>query len=107
MKYKFFYGIAFIALSSLFLTSCIKNEIKELGDAGKTRVKIAEAPENPFFLDQFAGVKPISLFSIRRDANSQGELNKTATVTVRLDAAEIAAYNAANGTDFELLPDSL
>lgn len=107
MKHKFFYNIALITLSCFLFAGCIKNEVVKLGDAGKTRVKIAEAPENPFFLDQFTGVKPISLFSIRRDAHTQAELNKPATVTIHLDPAEIAAYNTAHGTDFELLPDSL
>jgi hypothetical protein len=107
MKYKFFYNIALITMSCFLFAGCIKEEVVDLGDAGKTRVKIAEAPENLFFLDQFAGVKPISLFSIRRDANASAELNKPATVTIHMDPADIAVYNAAHGTTYELLPDSL
>ena len=107
MKHKFFYNIAFITLSCILFAGCIKNEVVELGDAGKTRIKIAEAPEYPFFLDAFTGTKSISLFSVRRDANSQAELNKPATVTIKLDPAAVAAYNTAHGTNYELLPDSL
>ena len=107
MNYKFFNKITFIALSGLLLASCIKNEVTELGDAGKTRVKIAEAPDNTIFLEAFTGSKLISLFSIRRDANSSAELNKPATVTVHVDPAQVAAYNTAHNTTYQLLPDSL
>ena len=107
MKYKFLNKITFFALSGLLLASCIKNEVVELGDAGKTRVKIAEAPENTIFLEAFTGTQMMSLFSVRRDANSAAELNKPATVTVHVDPAKITAYNTAHNTTYQLLPDSL
>ena len=92
---------------AFLLSSCVKNKVKELGDAGATFLKIMEAPENKLFFEPFTGTKTVSLFSLRRDANSNAELNKPVTVTVRLDTAAIRAYNRANSETFERLPDSL
>lgn len=108
MKIKLFqYLLILGALPALLLSSCIKNEVKELGTAGKTFLKFLEAPENKLFFEPFTGNRNVTLLSIRRDANSSAELNKTATVNVRLDTAAIRRYNTANSETFERLPDSL
>ena len=107
MKYKFFNYLVFLSASLFLLNSCIKNEVTDLGDSGKTLLKFQEAPENQIFFSPFSDTRPVSLFSLRRDVNSQNELNKSATVTVKFDAAGIARYNTAHGSNFERLPDSL
>ena len=92
MKYKFFNYLVFLSASLFLLNSCIKNEVTDLGDSGKTLLKFQEAPENQIFFSPFSDTRPVSLFSLRRDVNSQNELNKSATVTVKFDAAGIARY---------------
>jgi hypothetical protein len=95
------------AVSAVLLSSCIKDDVKELGDAGRTFIKFLEAPENKLFFEPFTETRNISLISVRRDANSSAELNKPVTVNLTLDTAAISAYNDANNETFELLPDSL
>lgn len=108
MKLKLFqYFLLLSATSAVLLSSCIKNNVKELGNAGKTFIKFIEAPENKLFFEPFSGSRSVDLISIRREANSNAELNKTVTVNLRLDTAAITAYNAANNETFERLPDSL
>jgi hypothetical protein len=70
-------------------------------------VKILEAPENPLYFTPFTGINDIDLFSVRKDAKSPADLNSTTTVSIKSVKSLIEAYNDANGTDFELLPDSI
>lgn len=107
MKFKFLNLLALFGITSLLLTSCIKDDVKELGDAGSTFVKILEAPEKPLYFSPFTDVRKVDLFSVRRDANSSGELNSNATVKLTLNEALIDEYNDENNTNYELLPDSL
>lgn len=98
-----------LAIVSLSITSCIKDDVTEAGDigAGSTFIKIPEARENPLFFSVFSNVKPVDLFSIRKDANSKSELNTATTVKLTRVDALIDEYNDENGTSFEYLPDSL
>lgn len=107
MKNKFLNLSCLVACASIFFTGCIKNNVKELGDAGKTFLKIAESPENKIFFTPFSEVRKVSLVSIQREANSSAELNKPVTVNLRVDTAAVRAYNTKNSETFKLLPDSL
>lgn len=108
MKFNSFKNVFLLgAISTVVLSSCIKNEVKELGTAGNTFIKFLEAPENKFFFEPYSGTKPVNLFSLRRDANSTASLNQSVTVTLRVDTAAIRAYNTRTGSSFSLLPDSL
>lgn len=94
------------SLSTLGLfTSCIEDEVEELGDQGQTFVKIAEAPEKKFFFSPFTDTKKLDLFSVRRDANSEAALNTPKTVTLVPSADMIEHYNEENHESFELLPE--
>ena len=107
MKLTIFRNLSLFMMLSLLITSCIKDDVVELKDQGSTFVKILEAPGTAFYFEPFSGTRTFTALSLRRDANSSAELNKSVTVTITLDEAAIAAYNDANGTSFELLPDSL
>ncbi len=107
MKIKSLKHVWMIALALLSLTSCIKNDIKELGTKGTPRVRIGESPENIQYFSIFTDVKTADLVTIRRDEVSQEDINKTVTVTVVNDPTQIESYNDANGTTFEPIPDSL
>ncbi len=105
MQKKFsIYHLLFIALA---FSSCIKKEVTPLADEGKTFIKILEGPENKIFLSPYTGVKPVSLYSVRRDANSSASLQSTAPITLTRVDGLVDRYNADNGTDYEQLPDSL
>lgn len=107
MKLKYFYSLGLFVMASLLLTSCIKNKVEPLGNAGETFIKIDEAPEKTMFFSPFTGVKKVDLFTVRRDVPSNAELNTTTTVKLTAKPSLVTAYNTANGTNFELLPDSL
>lgn len=105
MQKKFsIYHLLFLALA---FSSCIKKEVTPLADEGKTFIKILEGPENKVFLSPFTGIKSVPLYSVRRDANSNASLQQTAPITLTRIDAMVTRYNADNGTDYELLPDSL
>lgn len=106
MKYKFFLVILFMGSTTLF-TSCIKDNLKYTQDEGKTFLKFLEAPEKVLYFTPFSTIDTVSLFSIRRDANSSSSLKTPVTVTLTSLPDFIDQYNTDNGTAFELLPDSI
>ena len=87
--------------------SCIKDDAPELGTKGSPFVKILEAPENDLYFSPFTTVDTVDAFSLRREEVSSSALATAKTVQLKIDEASLTAYNDANGTDYELLPDSL
>ena len=98
----------FVALATISaLSSCIKDDAPGVGSAGSPRVKILEATRRPLFYSPFTEVKTITLFSIRRDETTPAGIDKAISVKVLAVPDSVQAYNDANGTDYEPLPDSL
>ncbi|MDB5131370.1 MAG: hypothetical protein JWR02_1119 [Mucilaginibacter sp.] len=110
MKNNFLkYSFLGLALMMLF-ASCVKDPYngKETLYSGKTYVWITEAPLNNQFFDVFTNVKPITVFTVRRDAASPADLQKAVTVSLTaLPSTYIDAYNTANGTSYTLMPTSI
>lgn len=96
------YGM-FLA-ASVLLFSCEKAEIKDGG--GKTLIKLTEGGPDPVVmaLDVNPTVETIKIASVLRDANTNADINKEATITITNTQAFLDAYNADNGTEYELLP---
>ena len=107
MKMNIINTVLLAGITSLLLTSCIKDDVTETTDQGSTFVKLLEAPENKFFFEPFSEIRTLELFSLRKDANSEAELNKPLNIKIQPNTTLIANYNAANGSSYELLPDSL
>jgi hypothetical protein len=107
MKYKIINSIAIVAVITTFFTACIKDEVKRVGDGGKTFLKFLEAPENVLYFSPFSNIDTIDLFSARKDANSNASLNAVTTAKLTSMPQLIDSFNNDNGTDFELLPDSM
>lgn len=103
---KIINSLAFLLLLCTF-TSCVKNDIVALTNQGSTFIKLLEAPENNLFFSPFTDVKTVDLFSIRKDPSSKEEFNKATTITLLSVPTYIERYNDANGTSFDVLPDSL
>lgn len=90
------------------LNACEKTAVtKPMGDAGKTYLKIIEAPENKLYFSVFNDVKTLDLFSARKDANSNASLNLSNKAILKSLPALIDTFNDHNNTFFETLPDSL
>lgn len=107
MKNKFLKIFGLLVTGSLVMTSCIKDDLVQLTDQGTTRVKISQAPKNQLYFAPFTDVKTIDLFDLRRDVPSNAELNKSTNVQVKVMPSLLDAYNEENGTNIEMLPDSL
>lgn len=107
MKVRFLnYALGLLVLSSA-LASCIKNDVKDLGNAGTARVRIGEAPANIQYFSPFSDLKTVQLVTVRRDEVSSADMSKSVTVKLTNVPDSIDAYNNANGSSFEPLPDSL
>jgi hypothetical protein len=107
MKGKILNYITLAGFIFLLFTSCIKDDVTDTTDHGSNFIKILESPENSFFYLPFTDVKKIDLFSLRKDAKSESELNMATTVKLTSVPSLITAYNTKNTETFELLPDSL
>jgi len=107
MKHKFLnYLLGCLVLFSA-LPSCIKNDVKEVGDKGTSRVRLAEVPDNVQYFSPFSDQKTIQLITVRRDAVSMSDVTQPLTVKLTNIPDSIVAYNSDNGSSFEVLPDSL
>jgi|GEM_PF-256830 len=110
MKNKFL-QYAFLGCSLMLLFSaCRKDPFSgtETDESGKTFVWITEAQTKNQFFDVFTDVKPVAMFTVRREAASKTDLQKPVTVTLKaMDQSYIDAKNAANGTNYTLLPSSI
>ncbi|WP_295801007.1 hypothetical protein [Mucilaginibacter sp.] len=86
MKNKFL-KYAFLGCSlMLIFSACRKDPFSgtETKQSGTTFVYITEAGGSPYyqFFDVFSDVKPVVLFTVRRDASSNSDLQKAVTVTL-------------------------
>lgn len=102
--------LKYLLLSSCLMvlfSACRKDSFKgtETGSSGKTFVWIGEAPQyNQYFLP-FTDVKPVAMFTVRRDAASSADLQKTGTAT--LTAVSVDDYNTAHETTYSSIPSTL
>jgi hypothetical protein len=105
--------LKYLLLSSSLMVlfgACRKDSFKgtETGSSGKTYVWITEAPVKTQFLSAFSDIEPVTMFSVRRDAASSGDLKKAITVQLTdISSTYLAAYNTANGTDYSPIPTSV
>jgi len=102
--------LKYLLLSSCLMvlfSACRKDAFKGTSatGVGKTYVWLGEAPQyNQYFLP-FTDIKPVAMFTVRRDAASSGDLQKSGTAT--LTAISVDDYNAANGTTYSSIPTTL
>lgn len=97
-KYAKFIGLLTGAVA--LLTACEKtDEIDPLGDGGVNIVKIMEGgtfeePGTPLGGVNFINATQTTpILTVRRDVTSEAEMNKSQTVTVKLDTALMRIYN--------------
>ncbi|MXV49885.1 DUF1735 domain-containing protein [Pedobacter sp. HMF7647] len=103
LKYTFFGAFAL-----LISFSCRKDAFEgtETGDSGTTHIKVEEGGEIKQFFGPFTDIKLAHLFSLRRDAANNADLNKTNTIKLESNAGIIEKYNEDNDESFEELPAS-
>ncbi|WP_290713515.1 DUF1735 domain-containing protein, partial [Flavihumibacter sp. CACIAM 22H1] len=94
---------------STSISSCVKNEVKDLGSAGSSIIKILGGTDAPKIvaLDLKPGAQSAAVLDIRRDANSEASLNQPVTVTLTNKQALLDAYNDEEGTEYEVLPSNV
>ncbi len=91
----------------VFFSSCVKKEVVDLGSEGNTYIKITDPKNNAIFFSPFSDIKKVPLFNLVRDANTNANLQKVSDITIVSVPGLVTRYNAANGSNFEQLPDSL
>lgn len=96
-----------IGVAALVFAACRKDDSSVTGDSGTARIKIMEAPTNKLFFSAFTNVDTFSLFSLRRDEVSSSAIAQSITVKLSFDQDAIDAYNDENGTEYEVMPDSI
>jgi len=99
--------LSLMFLGAFVMQSCIKDEVVELGDAGKPLVKFQDGPDQSLFYLPFLNTRQVSLFDLRRDPNSNLELNTTRTITIQEAPELVDKYNKDNETDYEILPSDI
>ncbi|MCO5950949.1 BT_3044 domain-containing protein [Mucilaginibacter flavidus] len=107
MKNKFLqYTLIGCSVMTLF-SACRKDPFSgtETKQSGKSYVYITEAQENDLHFLPFTDIKTVTVFSLRRDAASNADLQKSASIV--LTSLDLAAYNAANSTDYTPIPTTL
>lgn len=108
MKNRFL-QYALLGCSLMFLFSACRKDAfngKETKGAGKTFVYIEQAQQRNQFFDVFNDVKPVLMFTVRRDAANKADLQKAVTVTLKAqDQAFVGAnYTVMPATLFTLNP---
>ena len=107
MKLKYLKFIFLLAMGSSLLVSCRKDEDSEFNGDGPTYVKLQEAPERKLFFTPFSETRKVNLFSIRRDAATNADLQKAFTLNLTKNTTLLDDYNTDNNDNYEWLPDSL
>ena len=104
--YKISRIIAGVFLLAVTAVSCLPDQ-ETMGDAGQTLVKITPGGYQLWAIDAKATVQATELFFVRKDANSEANLNSSTTVELTVDQSVLDAYNTENGTEYVTLPSNL
>jgi len=92
------------------LNACVKDKYTpvQATSAGPSYVRITEAQVYNQFFAPFTTVKPINVFSVRRDPASADELNTSVAVSLTdITSTYLAAYNTKAGTSYSVMPSTL
>jgi len=103
MKNKFLQYTLLGCMLMLLFSACRKDAFngKETKESGKTFVYIEQAQTRNLFFDVFTDIKPVLMFTVRRDAASKADLQKAVTVTLKSQSGVLTA------ADYTVLPASL
>lgn len=112
MKKNIFKGLLLGLIVATSFSACREDKFvnpdNDLGDGGKTIIRIADGPQRTLFLTAFSDIRPVDLFDIRRDVNSNAALMAGGTVQLVAAPDLITAYNTANpAAPLTQLPESI
>jgi hypothetical protein len=107
MKY-FLKKILFATLMASSLVGCMPDKVTPPGDSKETFIKFLGGSADPTIiaLDYKQELQEVMVVDIRRDANSEANLNKEAVINISNKQSFLDAYNVEMETEFELLPAS-
>ena len=97
-------NIVWVLMLGFVATSCEKTELKDGG--GKTLVKLKDGGGDPVVraIDVNPPTEVIKIADVRKDPASETDANTATTVTLTNTQALLDSVNAANGTNYVLLP---
>jgi hypothetical protein len=107
-KYLFLAGI----LSAVIFSGCRKETAADkvggqAANNGLSFIGFPDGLEQSHFFDPFTDIKTVDVFSIKRDAKSDADLQKAQNIILTVLPSAIDKYNENNDTEYELLPKSL
>jgi len=94
----------------VLLNACVKDKYtgNQAAGQGPSYVRITEAKVYSQFFAPFSTIKPITMFSVRRDAASTTDLAATnAVVLTDITSTYLSTYNTKNGTSYSSMPSTL
>lgn len=107
IKYLLLAGVASVALFSGCRKETAADKVGgQAADNGKTLIGFPNGMVNATFFEPFTDVKTVDVFTLKKDAKSQAELNKAQTFVLTSLPDALTKYNAKNGSSYELLPQS-
>ncbi|WP_426586592.1 DUF1735 domain-containing protein [Mucilaginibacter sp. R-33] len=107
IKYLLVAGIASVALFSGCRKETAADKVGgQAADNGKTLIGFPNGMINATFFEPFTNVKTVNVFTLKKDAKSEAELNKAQTFVLTSLPDALTKYNAKNGSSYELLPQS-
>ncbi|MGF7041587.1 DUF1735 domain-containing protein [Mucilaginibacter lappiensis] len=111
MKKKIFLKYLFLACTSaLVFTGCRKEPANDKAaknaQTGISFIGFPTGMESSTFFDPFTDIKTVNVFTIKKDAFNNADLNKPENIVVTALPDAITAYNDAHDTQYELLPSS-
>lgn len=105
MRKNIFLKLTLAVVAAAGVYSCDKAAENEVEGKGSNIFRLKTSEELvPVLFTADPVVQTAEVAEVRRDANSAGELNKTATLKLIKDNAIIADYNTAHGETLEELP---
>jgi hypothetical protein len=111
MKKKIFLKYLFLACTSaLVFTGCRKEPANDKAaknaQTGISFIGFPTGMQSSTFFDPFTDIKTVNVFTIKKDAFNNVDLNKPENIVVTALPDAITAYNDAHDTKYELLPSS-
>ncbi|WP_231427024.1 BT_3987 domain-containing protein [Pedobacter sp. Leaf250] len=108
MKNHFLKYAGIALLFAVTAISCRKDAFEgtETGDSGITHFKVLEGREVKLFFSPFTNIAKTPMFSIRRDAANNADLQQTNTIKLEQNAGIITKYNTDHAETYEELPAS-
>jgi hypothetical protein len=107
IKYLLLAGIASVAIISGCRKETAADKVSgQAANNGKTLIGFPGGMTYSTFFEPFTDIKTVDIFTLKKDAKNEAELNKAQTFVLTSLPDALTKYNEKNGSSYELLPQS-